>query len=114
MTLSVGDYVLLVAILSLPTGLIAIYLRAIRAEAIRFQVVVQKRLDEHERRLQVVEQHKVGHADWVRVTTSQQHSLDITRELVRELGGKLDASIGISGSLKRVADALRDQTGRGK
>lgn len=112
MTLNAGDYALLIAIMAMPLGLVTLYLRAIRAEAIRFQVAAQKRLDEHEQRLQVVEQKKVGHEDWVRVVVSQQRNIELTRELVKEISGKLDATIGIGGNLKRVADSLEAQNRR--
>ncbi len=65
-----------------------------------------KRLDRHDERIQAAEQHKVSHGDWVRVVTSQRHHLETTRELLREIMGKLDATDGVTGSLRRVADAL--------
>ncbi len=117
MTLTLGHYGLLVAIVGLPLGLVGLYLRALAANVRDYQRTTSQRLDGHkthmenqEARLRAVEQGKVSHADWVRVVTSQQHSLDTTRELVREMAGKLDATLGISGSLNRVANAIERKT----
>ncbi len=105
MTYSIGHYVLLVMIVGLPLSVVGLYLRAIRDDMRRFQTEAHERANLFEARLGKVERRKVSHDDWVRVTTSQQHSLEATRELVRELGGKLDATIGLGGSLKRLAEA---------
>jgi hypothetical protein len=99
-----------IAIVGLPLGLVSLYLRAIRQDVHRFQEGVIRRLDDHESRIQNVEQHKVGHKDWVRVEMSQQRNLEVTRELLRELSGKIDASLGITGSLGRLATALERKT----
>jgi formate-dependent phosphoribosylglycinamide formyltransferase (GAR transformylase) len=124
MTLTTGHWVLLIAIVGLPLGLVALYLRAataaIRADVSGFRASIEERLsghkerlNGHEQRLQQVEQKKVGHHDWVRVVVSQQRSLEVTRELVKEIGGKLDATLGISGSMMRIAKALEEKEDKG-
>lgn len=101
-----GHYMILAVSVGLPLTLVGAYMRMIRHDVCKFQEAIDRRLERMDERVANVEQEKVSHEDWLRVVTSQQHSLEVTRELVREIGGKLDASIGLGGSLKRVADAL--------
>ena len=108
-SLQLGDFILLMSIVALPLGLVAVYLRAIRADNVRFQAAIEIRLERHETRIQTLEGTKVGHTDWVRVVVSQTNRLDTTREMVREMSGKLDASIGLTRQMTRVAQELERQ-----
>ena len=89
---------LLAAFVALPGGLIGISLRGLRKEL--------SRMDE---RLVDVEQHKVSHADWVRVCASQNNRMNRVSEQLAELSGKMDATFGIPTGLNRIAKALETQ-----
>jgi len=110
---TLGDYLAIAGLLMVPLSLVCLYLRAIREDNVRFQKSFDKRLDlfsgrldGQEARLLKVEQEKVSHAEWVRVVASQRYRQDQTRELVSEINGKLDATLGITRQMTRASDAL--------
>jgi hypothetical protein len=99
LTLSGGDYGgiagLLAVFLAIPVTLIVFNLRTLT------------------RRVEVIESaitERVSHKDWVRVVISQQNRMQEMAQTLATLGGKLDATIGIAGGLKRIGDALEHQT----
>ena len=67
---------------------------------------IRSNLDKLDERNSRVKQDKVSHTDWVRVTQSQLSRQNRMSEQLAELSGKLDATIGISGGLKRIGEAL--------
>lgn len=89
---------LLAAFVALPGGLIGISLRGLRQQLAR--------MDE---RLLDVEQTKVSHAEWVRVTVSHNNRMNRVSEQLAELIGKMDANFGIPAGLNRIAAALETQ-----
>ena len=104
------DYLVLIAIVGLPLGVVALYLKTIRSEMLRFQYLIGKQIDDHETRLRQVEEGRVTHADWLRGVASQRNSLDATRRQLGELSGKLDASLGIGVGIQKLCGILEKQT----
>lgn len=98
LTLSGGDYAgiagLMALFLSIPVTLIVFNLRSLS----RRVEIVEKELGD-----------KVSHKDWVRLVVSQQNRQNRMSEQLAEVSGKLDATIGIAGGLKRIGDALDRQ-----
>jgi hypothetical protein len=90
---------LLAGFVALPGAVIGVSLRGLHKELAR--------MDE---RLLNVEQHKVSHAEWVRVTVSHNNRMDRVSEQLAELSGKMDATFGIPAGLTRIAAALEQHT----
>jgi len=116
MALSLGDIGVLAIIVAMPLGLVGLFLRSIRADArtiredvVRFQRDMGARVEKHEIRLQELEQTRVGHKDWVRVIVAQENRQRALGTQLAELSGKLDATVGIAGGLKRIGDAIERQ-----
>jgi hypothetical protein len=105
-----GDYLaiagLLAAFVAVP-GSIGIYLlRGVREDNAGFRAEVRETLTMIETRLCEVEQNKVSHTEWVRVTVSANSRMNRISEQLAELGGKMDANFGIPPGLNRIAAAL--------
>ena len=105
-----GHYLLLIAIVGMPLGIVALYLRTIRSEMLRLQCTISKRIDDHEARLRRVEEGKVTHADWLRGVASHRNGIDATRRMLGELSGKVDASIGIGAGIQQLCRVLEQRT----
>ena len=86
---------LLAGFVGLPGALIVMSLKNVRGDMAKMDA-----------RLSVVEQEKVSHAEWVRVTVSHNNRMERVCEQLAELSGKMDANFGIPRGLSRIADAL--------
>ncbi len=111
--LTSGDYLaiagLLAAFVALP-GTIAIFmLKGVRGDNVLFRADIRETLATFDARLSTVEQTKVSHADWVRVTASANNRMNRVSEQLAELSGKIDATIGIPPGLNRIAAVLEKQ-----
>ena len=115
--LTVADFSTLGGMVGVPLTFVIFYLRSMRADARTFREEMRadaesirmemgKRWTAIEQRLLKVEDGKVNTKDWVRVTVAQQNRQDRMNAQLSELSGKLDATIGIAGGLKRIGDAL--------
>lgn len=97
MTLTLGDYGVIGGMLLAFCGAITF---TARAQTRRIEVV----------ELQVVS--KVSHDDWVRVMGSLQNRQEQMSGQLSELIGKVDGSIGMTGAMNRLADAMTKQAQR--
>ena len=110
--LTTGDYLaiagLLAAFMALPGGITILMLKGLRADNVLFRVEIRETLSTLDRRISEVEQSKVSHTDWIRVSASVNNRMDRVSEQLAELSGKMDANFGVSSNLNRIAKALED------
>ena len=104
--LTLTDYAMLSMIASVPLGLVALYLKAIRGDAETFRKAFGKRLEKIESRVVAVEADKVDHVNWVRVAASQRNAIDRIGRQLAEMGGKLDATVGTGAAMSRLATSI--------
>jgi hypothetical protein len=108
--LQAGDYATLAGILmtcvGAPLGLLIAQTRSMHRENRQALAEIRADVARLDERLVGVETQKVSHGDWVRVTQSQVSRLNRMSEQMAELGGKLDATIGIAPGVQRIADAI--------
>jgi hypothetical protein len=108
--LQLGDYAalagMILACVGTPLGLLMAQTRTMHRENRAALADLRGEVAKLDERLVDVETQKVSHGDWVRVTQSQVSRLNRMSEQMAELGGKLDATIGIAPGVQRIADAL--------
>lgn len=94
-TLSLSDYALIGAMLSVAATVVVFNMKAL-----------SKHVDKVEDRVRELEQHRVTHADWVRVVASQENRQDRMSEQLAEFAGKLDALNTVGASINALAGGI--------
>ena len=100
MTLTIGDIGIIFGLYAVPITVVMFWVKGL-------SVSQERRIESIDRRIQSVEQEKVSSKDWIRVAMSQQNRQQRVENKLGELCGKVDMMFGISGQIKRVADALQ-------
>lgn len=70
---------------------------------------LSSRVDRVENRVAKIEEGKVSHKDWIRIVASQTNRQDRMSRQLAEIGGKLDASVGVAAGLHRIANAVTNK-----
>lgn len=122
-TLTLADWSIVAAMIGLPMGWVARSLSGMRKDQKEGRERLERELhdglarmerkaQEFDVKLWELEQSKAGKADWVRSTLVLQRKQEQTIEALRSVEGKLDATLGIGGSLSRIARVMEENTGR--
>jgi len=100
--LGLGDYAVIGGMMAAINGVVLAYVRSVSGRVDRMEVRVQK-----------VEQEKVSQKDWLRIVASQANRQNEMGRMLAEMSGKLDATLGITAGLNRIAEAVKTRTDDG-
>ncbi|MCO6436531.1 MAG: hypothetical protein J5J06_05540 [Phycisphaerae bacterium] len=120
-TLTLTDWSIVAGMIGLPMGWVAWSLSGMRKDQREGRERLERELHdglsrmdnkarEFDAKLWELEQSKAGKADWVRSTLVLQRGQQQTIEALRTVEGKLDATLGIGGSLSRIAKAMEEKS----
>jgi len=113
--MTLTDFSLIAGVLGVVVGgpimLLVSNIKGLRIENHAFRDDMKTEIEKLDHRVSLIEQHKVSHADWVRVTVSHQNRQEKISQQIAELNGKVEASFGIAAGITRVAAALERKMG---
>lgn len=108
----IGHYLLLIAIVGMPLGVVVLYLKTIRGEMLHFHGLIGRRIDDHEVRLRVVEEEKIDKNDWLRAEFATRQKVDKVSEKITALQARIESEFGMAAAVNRLADEITKGVGQ--